>query len=105
MRTLKDFYKELVEKYWNKYQREIIGAGFDYSTKEDIRRDIDKYLDENDLYSIYNREEYENDTDEYVKYVAFNDIKKYFGEMAAGRCKCNINTPKRFESYCSPRDW
>jgi len=105
MKPLKDFYKNLIDKYWQKYQKDIISADFPYSIREEIKSDIKKYLNENELYSTYNRNDYENDSDEYVKYAAYNQIKKMFDEEVGKRWTYNITTPKRFKINCPQRDW
>ena len=93
---LKSFYKYLIEKYWKEYGKEITRCDFSDSTKTLIRNEIDQYLLENNLYNYYSIPMYENDTDDYVKLVSFNEIKKLFSEEL-NKQRILLKNPKRFE--------
>jgi len=103
---MKKFLKELVNKYWDKIESQIIGCGFSYGYTEDIKRDIRKELDnligEYDSDEIYDA--YKNDTDDYVKYYAYIEILKILVKEIQRKYNCGIETPKRFKKYCGPRD-
>lgn len=93
---LKSFYRYLIEKYWKEYGEEITRCDFSDHTKTLIRNEIDQYLLENNLYNYYSMPMYENDTDDYVKIVSFNEIKKLFSEELNNQ-RILLKTPKRFE--------
>ena len=99
---LKSFFNYLLEKYWKLYGEEIIGLGFG-PYKDDIQKEIRQYLDENILYS-FNKEDYQNDSDEYVKYIAYQELKNIFGNELLYRVNRNYPNPKRFKKSVPPRD-
>lgn len=103
MSDLKNFTSYLTKKYWKNIEKEIIGCGFSYSISSDIKRDIDKYIDENNLLD-FNSDDYKNDTDEYVKYYAYRKIIELLIRQLEVKYSGYPETPKRFKQYYGPRD-
>ena len=103
---MKNFLKELVNKYWDKIESQTIGCGFSRGYEEDIKRDIRKELDnlivEHNSEEIYNA--YKNDTDDYVKYYAYIEILKILVKEIEKTYSHDISEPKRFKKYYGPRD-
>ena len=103
---MKNFLKELVDKYWDKIESQTIGCGFSCGYEKDIERDINKELC--NLIEEYNSEEiynaYKNDTDDYVKYYAYIEILKILVKEIEKTYSYDINTPKRFKKYYGARD-
>lgn len=103
---MKNFLKELVNKYWDKIESQTIGCGFSCGYKEDIKRDIHKEL--GNLIGEYNSEEiynaYKNDTDDYIKYYAYIEILKILVKEIEKTYSHDINEPKRFKKYYGQRD-
>lgn len=103
---MKNFLKELVNKYWDKIDSQTIGCGFSSGYEEDIKRDIHKEL--SNLIGEYNSDEiydaYKNDTDDYVKYYAYIEIIKILVKEIEKTCNYDINEPKRFKQYYGQRD-
>ena len=103
MSDLKRFTSYLVKKYWKNIEKDIIGCGFSYSIAEDIKKDIDKYIDENNLLD-FNIDDFKNDTDEYVKYYAYRKIIDLLIKQLEHKYSGYLETPKRFKQYYGPRD-
>ena len=103
MNSLKHFTNYLTKKYWKNIEKETIGCGFSYSITEDIKRDINAYIEENNLLE-FNKDDYKNDTDEYVKYYAYMKIIKLISEQLKNKYSKDLNDPKRFEHHYGPRD-
>lgn len=105
MSTLKEFISNLVDKYWKDIKQDVIGCGFSCSIRDDIKQKINKYLEENNLYT-FNIDDFNNDTDEYVKYYAYIEIMKLLSNQIKRVEYTSMypETPKRFEHHYDPRD-
>lgn len=100
---MKKLLDRLVKKYWKKYDKDIIGAGFSCECENDIKNEIDSFL-ENILAEKYNFEEYETDSDSYVKFTVKNEILKLISKEISKYTNYDYPTPKRFYQPCGPRD-
>ena len=69
-----------------------------------IKKDIQEYLKNNKLYE-YNYDEYQNDTDEYVKFSTYNEIMLLLAREIQREFNQDYNYPKRFQHSCGQRDW
>ena len=58
----------------------------------------------NKLYE-YNYDEYQNDTDEYVKFATYNEIMLLLAKEIQREFNQDYNYPKRFQHSCGQRDW
>ncbi len=101
---MKQFIKKLVNKYWKYYEKDYIGAGISPSYTDNIKKDIQEYLKNNKLYE-YNYDEYQNDTDEYVKFSTYNEIMLLLAREIQREFNQDYNYPKRFQHSCGQRDW
>lgn len=106
MKNLNNFLQSLVDKYWDKIEKQTIGCGFSCGYEEDIKRDIknelSNFIDERDPDKI--NDAYKNDTDDYVKYYAYIQILKLLVKEIQRTYNYSIETPKRFKQYYGPRD-
>jgi len=106
MKNLNNFLQSLVDKYWDKIEKQIMGCGFDCCYEEyikrDIRNELSNFIDEQDPDKI--DDAYENDTDDYVKYYAYIQILKLLVKEIQKTYNYDIETPKRFKQYYGPRD-
>lgn len=100
---MKKLLDRLVKKYWKKYDKEIIGAGFSWGYENDIKNEIDAFL-ENILVEKYNFEEYNADSDSYVKFTVRNEILKLIAKEIFKYTSHDYPIPKRFYHPCGPRD-
>ena len=101
---MKQFIKKLVNKYWKYYEKDYSGAGISPSYTDNIKKDIQEYLKNNKLYE-YNYDEYQNDTDEYVKFSTYNEIMLLLAREIQREFNQDYNYPKRFQHSCGQRDW
>ena len=99
---MKKLLDKLVKKHWKQYEKDFIGAGFPDNVEREIRKEIDEFL--SPLAGHYDHDEYQGDTDEYVKFIARLDILEMVSKEIEKHGSSRYPTPKRFQHHIGPRD-
>ena len=99
---MKKLLDKLVKKFWKRYERSIIGAGFSWNDENDIKLEINTFLE--DFIEKYDFKEYEGDTDDYVKFIVRLEILRMIGKEIVKITSHTYPTPKRFFHTCCLRD-
>jgi len=99
---MKKLIDDLVEKHWREYEKDVISAGFPWSTRIEINNEVNAWVE--GIKGEYDASEYQSDSDEYVKFVARLDILKMIAEDIARYASHDYPTPKRFYQAHGPRD-
>ncbi len=104
---MKEFIKELVDKYSKQIEKDIIGCGLRYSDNEALTKEVETYVD--NLFSEIIGERPTTDCSApeyeqwYRKFLVFCEVMEKFGKKY-GRKYTYYPTPKNLATSHGPRD-